>query len=262
VKNRDDRPYCSDIVSLKNPLIIVDTVLMTRVNFEETFEIYLFTDNGPEDNFSKLNEFLSFLKLNKVNLPYKFSYVGRGNGLIPELTLNENILMDFNPDSLTAAREFQFQEFLKEQPNRDLEKLYRKLAFAHELPAHSDAQMRKIASLIKSLISEGQFIFLEEPENDLDEECIALFISVLKDHIARDKQNVFIFSSNINLWLPHVHRHVKREKDYSFSTEKITKNWLWKQEREDFFARNNSEAKNIELKFTLPKKFPDKKSAA
>lgn len=241
---------------------MVDTGLMTKVNFEETFEIYLFTNNGPEDNYSKLNEFLSFLKFNKINLPYKFSYVGRGDGLIPDMTLNENILMDFSPDSLTAAREFQFQEFLKEQPNRDLEKLYQKVVFPHELPAHSDAQMRRLASLIKSLIFEGQFIFLEEPEKELDEETIALFISAMKDHIARHKQNVFIFSGNLNLWLPHVHKHVKREKDFSFSTEKITGNWLWKQQRDDFYARPNGQPKNIDLLFNLPSKSIDKKSAA
>ena len=137
---------------------------MTKVNFEENFQIYLFTDSGPENNFSKLNEFLSFLKYSRGNLPFKFSYVSRGDGLIPELTLNENILMNFSPNSLTAGREFQFQEFLKEQPNQDLEKLYQKIGVPHELPEQCDAQMRKVSSLIKSLIFEGQFIFLEEPE--------------------------------------------------------------------------------------------------
>lgn len=235
---------------------------MTKVNFEDNFEIYLFTDNGQEDNFSKLNEFLSFLKYNKVNLPYKFSYVGRGDGLIPEMTLNENILMNFSPDSLTAAREFQFQEFLKQKPNQDLEKLYQKLAFPHELPAHSDAQMKKIASLIKSLIFEGQFIFLEEPENDLDEESQGLFIRVLKDHISRYKQNVFIFSNQLNLWMPHVHKYVKREKDYSFSTEKIAKNWAWKKEREAFYTPTKERSAPHELLFTMPKKESRKKKAA
>lgn len=237
--------------------------MMTKVNFEETFEIYLFTENGPENNFSKLNEFLSFLKFNKVNLPYKFSYVSRGDGLIPELTLNENILMDFSPNSLTAGREFQFQEFLKEQPNRDLEKLYQKIANPHELPTQADAQMRKVSSLIKSLIFEGQFIFLEEPEKDLNEECISLFINSLKDHIARNKQNVFIFSHHLNLWMPHVHQHVKREIDQSFSANKISKNWAWNKEKDLFYAPIKHDVTIKEnLLFKIPKKNTGKKSAA
>ncbi|MDD4975561.1 MAG: hypothetical protein PHY93_14480 [Bacteriovorax sp.] len=236
---------------------------MTKLNFEESFEIYLFTETGPENNFSKLNEFLSFLKYSRVNLPYKFSYVSRGDGLIPELTLNDNILMDFSPNSLTASREFQFQEFLKEQPNRDLEKLYQKIASPHELPLHCDAQMKKVSSLIKALISEGQFIFLEEPEKDLDDECIALFVSCLKDHIARHKQNVFIFSHHLNLWMPHVHQHVKREKDYSFTAAKISKNWAWNKEKDRFYAPlKNEDSVQQELIFRLPKKIAAKKSAA
>jgi ABC-type lipoprotein export system ATPase subunit len=194
---------------------------MMKSCFEESFEIYLFTNIQKEDHSSKLNEFLSFLKYKVGNHSYKFSYVSRGDGLIPELTLNENILMNFSPNSLTEGREFQFQEFLKEQPNRSLKRLYQKIGLPHELPLHTDAQMKKVCSLMKSLIFEGQFIFLEEPEIDLDDECLALFISSLKNHMKLHKQNVFIFSEDLELWMPHVHQHVKREKDFSFSTEKV-----------------------------------------
>lgn len=258
----DTELFGSGIFDLKNAFYIVDMILMTRMTFEESFEIYLFTDNGLENNFSKLNEFLSFLKFNKVNLPYKFSYVSRGDGLIPEMTLNENILMDFSPDSLTAARELQFQEFLKAQPNRDLEKLYHKLATPHELPAHSDAQMKKLASLIKSLIVEGQFIFLEEPEKDLDDECKKLFINALKYHISRNKQNVFIYSTDLSLWSPHVQMQVTRERDFSFSVEEITKNLEWTKEREQFYSSTKIKTTQEGLRFNIPTSKPRKKSAA
>ena len=234
---------------------------MAKVNFEQRFEIYLFTEANEENNFSKLNEFLSFLKFNKATLPYKFSYVSRGDGLIPEITLNENILMDFSANSLTEGKEYQFQEFLKEQPNRHLEKLYQKIASPHELPAYSDAQMKKICSLIKALISEGQFIFLEEPEKDLDQETTELFIHALKEHIARNKQNVFVFSHHLNLWMPHVNQHVKREKDFSFTIQNILENSLWRKEKEAFYSKETAKTENSGLHFHLPKK-TGKKSAA
>lgn len=236
---------------------------MTKINFEETFEIYLFTESGAENNFSKLNEFLSFLKYNRVALPYKFSYVGSGDALIPELSLDENILMDFTPKSLTDKKELQFQEFLKEHHNRDLEKLYHKITTPSNLPESSSPQVKKICSLIKSLIFEGQFILLEKPEDDLDEESIALFISSLKDHIIRYRQNVFIFSYNLDLWMPHIHRHVKRKKDHGFCVQVADKNWLWKKEREQFYTPlKTTESPPKDLFFHLPKKKGGKKSAA
>lgn len=240
---------------------------MTKANFDTTFEIYLFTEELAEDNFSKLSEFISFLKFNKHNLPYKFSYVGRGDALIPELTLNENILMDFSPSSLTASRDIQFQDFLEEIPNEKLFKLYQKIASSHVLPINADAQMKKICSLIKALIFEGQFIFLEDPETGLDQETLALFIDGLRAQITQHKQNVFIFSRHTDLWMPHADRHVKREKDYSFSITTVAKNWKWKEDREKFYnLKNNQTDSSGKIDFHLPKsvtkKISPKKVAA
>lgn len=236
---------------------------MAKVNFENTFDIYLFTEETGE-NFSRLSEFLSFLKYNRVNLPYKFSYVSRGDNLIPELTLKQNILMDFSPDSLTASKETQFEDFLKGPENTYLEKLYQKVVLPNELPGHADAQMRKVSALLKSLVCEGQFIFLEQPERDLDQETVSFFISALKEMIGRNKQNVFIFSHDLNLWMPHVNYHVKRERDYSFTIQKIARDWIWKQNRDDFYKKTVAE-ESSGLKFNLPdsisKKISEKKSA-
>lgn len=235
------------------------------MNFESNFSIYLFSVSGPEKNFSKLSEFLSYLKFNKTSPQHKFSYVGPYDGLIPELTINENILMNFNPDSLTTAREFQFQEFLGSQPNRALQNLYQMISTPHELPARTDAQMRKIASLIKSLVFEGQFIFLEEPEKDLENDTLILFIAAMKEHMALNKQNVFIFSSQIDVWMPHVQYIVKREKNFKFNTELISKEWQWKKDREQFYKASSPYPKESELIFKIPKhpkKSGRKKSAA
>lgn len=236
---------------------------MTKVNFEDTFDIYLFTEETGE-NFSRLSEFISFLKFNRVNLPYKFSYVSRGDNLIPDLTLIQNILMDWSPNSLTASKDMQFQEFLKEPHNSTLEHLYQKVALPNELPLHADAQMRKVSALLKAVVCEGQFIFLEEPEKDLDQETVSIFIAALRESIGRHKQNVFIFSHDLNLWMPHVNYHVKREKDYSFSIQKIVRDWNWKKDRDQFY-QPAAAAEESGLKFHLPgplkKKISEKKSA-
>lgn len=263
MEKTNTRQKQSDTLFLKKLPVPAEKILMTKVNFEDTFDIYLFTEETGE-NFSRLSEFISFLKYNRVNLPYKFSYVSRGDNLIPELTLNQNILMDFSPDSLTASKEMQFQDFLKEAHNSSLEKLYHKVALPNELPLHADAQMRKVSALIKALVCEGQFIFLEEPERDLDSESAALFIETLKERVARSRQNVFIFSHDLNLWMPHVNYHVRREKDYSFSIQKIVRDWTWKKGRDDFYKKGVAGEENAGLNFRLPeslKKISEKKTA-
>lgn len=236
--------------------------MMSKINFEEYFEIYLFTSPDEDVSSSKLNDFLAFLKFHKVNLPYKFSFVSTKASLIPEMSLNENILIDFTPNSLTESKDVQFQEFLKAQKNHALEALYHKINLPHELPGQSSAQMNKLCSLIKALLYEGQFIFLEEPEIDLDSETLSLFIEALKAHIKDRPINVFIYSKNLPLWMAHSHKLVERAKDFSFKVSPVSRNFLWDEERERFYAPSELE-KSPGLVFNHPENTkPKKKSAA
>ena len=235
---------------------------MTKINFEENFEIYLFTyPNEEAQGTSKLNEFLSFLKFHKVALPYKFSFVAREASLIPEMTLNQNILIDFTPDSLTESKEVQFQDFLGTQGNRALEALYKSIELPHELPDQTNAQMKKACSLMKSLLYEGQFIFLEEPEVGLDSETLNLFINALKEHVKAHQINVFIFSRNLSLWMPHAQKMVQRMKNYSFLISPVSRNFLWDEERERFYAPPELEQSFDSLKLTIPSRTRKKKAA-
>jgi len=210
---------------------------MKKINFEEKFEIYLFTD--PEENLgtSKLGEFISFLKFNKINLPYKFTYVAAKASLIPEMTLNQNILIDFSPDSLTESKDIQFQAYLKSQPNRALEELYLKLESPHDLPTQTNSQMKKLCTLIKSLLYEGQFIFLEEPELDLDQDILELFKLALKVHSINNQMNIFIYSQNKALWRNETHHTVERSEDYTFKVVTLNNRTDWRKERDLFFSK-------------------------
>ncbi len=209
---------------------------MTRINFDDHFHIYLFSGYEPQHSSSKLNEFLSFLKFHKVNLPYKFSFVSSTASLIPEMTLNENILIDFTANSLTESKVNQFQEFLQLQNNRALESLYQTIILPNEFPAQSDAQMNKVCSLFKSLLFEGQFIFLEEPEKDLDSETLKIFIAAMKEHFKGRPHNIFIYSQNLPLWMPHAHLLVERTKNFMFAVSQLENISDWEKERKTFYA--------------------------
>lgn len=241
---------------------IVDKTLMTKAIFDEKFELFLFIDPEEKLGTSKLGEFLSFLKYNKATQPYKFSYVSQTAALIPEMSLIQNILVDFNPNSLTESKEVQFHEFLLVQPNRALEHLYRKILLPQDYPHQSNAQMKKVSSLIKTLISDGQFIFLEEPENDLDQDSLNLFIEALKFQLDHYQTNILIYSKNHELWKPHSHKTIERNKDYSFKITEISSQYLWEHERQIFYSKSSENRKENGLKFIIPQRIKDKKEAA
>ena len=239
---------------------------MTKINFEEDFGIYLFAYQNQTASSSKLGEFMSFLKFHRMNSPYKFSFVSKVASLIPEMTLNQNILIDFSPNSLTGSKEVQFQEFLKDQNNRALEKLYRTIELPHKFPETSSAQMKKVCSLIKSLLHEGEFIFLEEPEVDLSPETLELFIMALKNHVKDRHINVFIFSKNLPMWSAHATKSVNRLPNYSFEVAPILEKSQWQIDRERFFSTPSNAKTGINdnldgLKFSIPKTKNPKKVA-
>ena len=225
---------------------------MTKINFEENFEIYLFTYEHLDFGPSKLNEFLSFLKYHRVPQPFKFSFVSRVASLIPEMTLNQNILIDFSPNSLTESKEIQFQEFLKDPKNRALEELYHTIALPHEMPSQSNAQMKKVCSLLKSLLYEGQFLFFEEPEVDLSPETLKLFTAALQEQSKDRQMNIFVYSKNLSLWTPLSHKIVERKKDYSFLDSPIENNQKWEDERAEFYKKAPNVTPVDSLNFFIP----------
>jgi hypothetical protein len=252
VEKNEFRALSSVKLFLKLDWPKTDNKLMSKIDFEENFEIYLFTYDNMDLGPSKLNEFLSFLKFHKVSLPFKFSFVSKEASLIPEMTLSENILIDFSPNSLTESKEVQFQEFLKDPKHRALEELYHTIALPHELPGQSDAQMKKVCSLIKSLLYEGQFVFFEEPEIDLGPETLKLFTAALREHAKNRQMNIFIYSKDLPLWTPQSHKMVERKKDFSFQVSPVSRNFIWKEERASFYANPKTAEENNRLSFIRP----------
>lgn len=195
--------------------------MTTKHNFKEFQEIYLFTSGPREYTSTMLSEFINFLKFHKARLPYKFSFVGKEPLLMNELTLNQNIMIDFSADSLTENKEVQFEEFLAQKENAHLRELYLQIDAVAKLPLFVDAQINKITSLLCALLKEGEFIFLESPEENLDPKSLAIFIKALKTQINIKQQNVFIFSKNIEFWKQHSQKLVFRSQDFKFITSEI-----------------------------------------
>ena len=168
------------------------------------------------------------------------------------MTIIQNILIDFSPSSLTESKEIQFLEFLKDPRNHALEKLYHTIALPHEMPSQSNAQTKKVCSLLKSLLYEGQFLFFEEPEFDLGSETLKLFTAALQEHAKYRQMNIFIYSKNLSLWTPLSHKIVERKKDYTFLDSPIDNNNKWVEERFDFYKKAPHVRPTDALTFVIP----------
>jgi ABC-type lipoprotein export system ATPase subunit len=232
------------------------------VSKEFNSNIYLFKKSTSGNQGLALNEFISFLKFQKVVMPYRFSFVPKENGLIKDLSLKENLLLDYAYDSLTEEKEVHFKNYLKVKKNVYLEELYNKIINIHERPENSSSEESKIIHLIKSLINDKDFIFLEEPEENLSERSLSTFIKALEIEIKTSNINVFIRTKDENKFLGIISKIVTRSEDYSFKISEKVDTQSFKKERDEFYKVNEKESANFNtLKFHIPKKVSKKPAA-
>jgi ABC-type multidrug transport system ATPase subunit len=195
---------------------------MEKFLLDQNCVTLLFLENQNGVHSSYLSEFISFIKSQKVTMPFTFSYVGDQTNLMSTLTLNENILLNFTPKSLTTEKENQFEDYLNQKQNIYIKKLYEKLT-ERDIPTHAAIpEMKKLASLIKALTTESEYLFLENPEKDLSENLRILFTMALETHREHKKINTFYFSQyNEDLWKTHCTHTVSRNKYFQFQLESI-----------------------------------------
>lgn len=232
---------------------------MEKYSFNELSQIYLFRSKPAHSLAgSCLNEFLSYLKFYRVMGPYKFSFVGKNGNLIPELTLKQNLLIDYTSESLTEEKEAHFRENLKTKPNLQLEALYNHISNLNDLPKNSTPEEIKLVSLLKALLSDAPYLFLENPEADLSENTFKIFQEALFNQIRLTEQNVFIITKRERSWSKYVTKIVGRNKDFTFKTENSDPILDFTVEKLKFYKLNQEEMANQpSIKF----QFPMKKSA-
>lgn len=194
---------------------------MKETAYTKNYATFLFKKDENTYRSSYLSEFMAFIKAQGIAQPFSFSYVGDETNLVPSLTLNENILMDFSPHSLTNEKIYQFEDFLNLKQNVYIKKLYDKLTERDIEAVNCTPEMKKIASLIKALISETEYIFLENPERNLTENIRILFHKALKSHLEHKEINAFIYTSNEEAWLSQSSFTVTRNKHFQFHIESI-----------------------------------------
>jgi hypothetical protein len=184
-------------------------------------EIYLFKMmEGKKTSQFAITDFLAYLKFIRHPDANKFSFVGSDANFIKDLTLIQNILLDYSSPSLTEEKEAHFKNLMKWQPNFHMEALFSNITSINELPFKASLEELKLASLIKAFLSDRPFLFLENPEKHLSEKSLMQFKEALKYQVENyPEKNIFIKSETDSIWSSLITKTVYRNFDYSFHTE-------------------------------------------
>jgi len=168
----------------------------------------IYFENAKQKSNATLKHFLKYLKIKKVPAPIRFSFIDEKGPLIPTLSLRDNISLESIPSTVSSDKEFTLEDYLERRGNDSLTKLYNNIRLLEDFPCDVDSQTLKIASLIKGLLQDGQYLLLENPERFLNKENRQLFIDALIYQLKQRRQTLLLESSTPDIWAPYITQRV------------------------------------------------------
>ncbi len=165
-------------------------------------EVILFEEANHQSGC--LKQFLHFISLNKIRSknqgPPSFSFVDEQGSLIGGLTLRENIALDSIPSTVSSTRTFTLEDHLRRLKNPHLLELYQSILLVDEKPTQVDSKTRKISALVKGLLQQADYLFLENPEKYLDDKTFKIFQKAIKYQLNERGQTLLLTTQNASLW--------------------------------------------------------------
>ena len=180
----------------------------------------LFEVKKQQHNQSQLKEFIHFIKYCGRRGPIRFKHIEEGAELMANLTLKENLLLDLGMRDKTDKT---ISEILKREERIALSKLMDCVKDENIYPSKASREDKKIISIIKILLHNSDYLFLEKPEKFLSESNQDVFFDALFASKEKFNQTLLITSDHRNLWLNHVNKIVSKGTNGHFSLSDIVR---------------------------------------
>lgn len=165
-------------------------------------EIFLFDDSFNEKKFrNSLKEFIYYLRYSGVKGVIDFAYSAHMDSIHPSLSIKDNFILDSVPTSLIKNKEDNFRFRLEELKNRSLVDLIMTLEPIERNASELDPEQIKLASILKSLLAQTDYIFLEKPDEGLSVETLAKIKECLSYEVKNNNRKVFIKPANTDAWI-------------------------------------------------------------
>lgn len=164
-------------------------------------KIYLFDDSVTGNQQNSLKEFIYFLKYTGKRGIINFSYAAANESLHPSLSIKENFILDSVPTSLIKDKEDNLNQTINQLHNKSLIDLIEMINCINRKSSELTLSEKKLCSIVKTLLANSDFIFLELPEQYLDSSTLKKVKECLVYEVENHKRTVFIKAVNQYSWL-------------------------------------------------------------
>jgi hypothetical protein len=165
-------------------------------------EVYLFDDSINEKKFkNSLKEFIYYIRFTGIKGVIDFAYSSNMDTIHPSLSIKDNFILDSVPTSLIKNKEDNFRYRLKEIENKPLVNLITTLEPIERKASELDLEQIKLASILKSLLAQTDYVFLECPDENLSIENLNKIKECLEYEVKINNRKVFIKPYNNDAWI-------------------------------------------------------------
>lgn len=175
---------------------------MSQIRSLHSKKIYYFDGKSHSQN-NPLKEFIYFLKSKGTHENIDFSYSNSQDSLHCHLTVRENLILDSIPTSLIKNSEIDLNQFISSLKNEPLKQLFHIIGDLNQPINSLSHKQIKIASLIKVILSDSKYIFLNNPE-----ECLGVAeLEAIKKALifeVENNQRTLLFKSKRKLLWPEI----------------------------------------------------------
>jgi ABC-type branched-subunit amino acid transport system ATPase component len=165
-------------------------------------EIFLFDDTHKSHRFNNsLKEFIYYLRFNNIKGVIDFTYASHSDSIHPQLSIKDNFLLDSIPTSLIKKKEDNLQHNIEMLNNDTLVELIEFLNPLDRISHELTNEEVKIASIVKALMAQTKYIFLERPDKDLSLDMLNKVKECLRCEVEENNRIVFLKADNNDSWL-------------------------------------------------------------
>jgi ABC-type multidrug transport system ATPase subunit len=177
-------------------------IMMNNIYRLDSRQIYLFDDSYTDHKFrNSLKEFIYYLRFNEYKGVLDFSYASHSDSIHPELSIKDNFILDSVPTSLIKEKEDNLQYNIDKLKNPYLVELISFLTPLDRICRELNQEEIKIASIVKAMLAQTKYIFLEQPDRDLSVYQLERVKNCLKYEVVSNNRAVFLRAYNNDSWL-------------------------------------------------------------
>lgn len=171
---------------------------------------FLRQDNSP----NALKIFMQFVKIYEQK-DYTFVYANHLDSLHPKMTIKENLLLDSLPSSIMKKTNLTISEFIYDLQNIHIKDLIAKLSNLNQNVGQLTDKEIKIVSLIKAIIAQTDFLFINKPDEFLDTEELEIVKKAVAFESHQNQRTIFISPHQNFLW-PDIVNYIIKLENHNF----------------------------------------------